>query len=67
VIVDSFKFPSSATAAEIGVAHLHINDEDLPADPEIALPMHLLGAGAARSGECFGALRLQNLPDTGPI
>ncbi len=26
----------------IGVAHLHINDEDLLADPEIALPMHLL-------------------------
>ncbi|HLQ15285.1 MAG TPA: hypothetical protein VK256_05440 [Candidatus Eisenbacteria bacterium] len=35
--------PSSATAAEIGVAHLHLNDEDLLADPEIALPMHLLG------------------------
>ena len=34
--------PSSAAAAEIGVAHLHINDEDLLADPEIALPMHLL-------------------------
>ena len=35
--------PASATAIEIGVAHLHINDEDLLADPEIALPMHLLG------------------------
>lgn len=34
--------PASATAADIGVAHLHINDEDLLADPEIALPMHLL-------------------------
>jgi len=34
--------PSATPAAEIGVAHLHINDEDLLADPEIALPMHLL-------------------------
>ena len=34
--------PASATAADIGVAHLHINDEDLLADPEIALPAHLL-------------------------
>jgi D-proline reductase (dithiol) PrdB len=35
--------PATATAERIGVAHLHINDEDLLADPEIALPMHLLG------------------------
>jgi D-proline reductase (dithiol) PrdB len=35
--------PAKATADRIGVAHLHINDEDLRADPEIALPMHLLG------------------------
>ena len=35
--------PGSATPAEIGVAHLHINDEDLLADPEIALPVRLLG------------------------
>jgi hypothetical protein len=34
--------PAATTADEIGVAHLHINDEDLLADPEIALPMHLL-------------------------
>ena len=34
--------PASATAGAIGVAHLHINDEDLLADPEIALPMRLL-------------------------
>jgi hypothetical protein len=32
--------PSSAPA--LGVAHLHINDEDLLADPEIALPRRLL-------------------------
>ena len=35
--------PASATPADIGVAHLHINDEDLLADPEIALPVRLLG------------------------
>jgi D-proline reductase (dithiol) PrdB len=33
---------AAAAAADIEVAHLHINDEDLLADPEIALPMHLL-------------------------
>jgi D-proline reductase (dithiol) PrdB len=44
--------PDSATAADIAVAHLHINDEDLVADPEIALPMQLLGrlAGEGRIG-----------------
>jgi hypothetical protein len=35
--------PSTYGAGDIGVAHLHINDEDLLADPEIALPMNLLG------------------------
>jgi D-proline reductase (dithiol) PrdB len=39
--------PASARASEIGVAHLHINEEDVLADPEIALPMHLLGELAA--------------------
>jgi len=34
--------PSSSGPSDLGVAHLHINDEDLLADPEIALPMHLL-------------------------
>jgi D-proline reductase (dithiol) PrdB len=46
--------PSSATAADIGVAHLHINEEDLLADPEIALPMHLLGE-LEREGVVGGA------------
>jgi hypothetical protein len=32
--------PSSAS--DLGVAHLHINEEDLLADPEIALPRRLL-------------------------
>jgi D-proline reductase (dithiol) PrdB len=34
--------PATADAADIGVAHLHINDEDIKADPEIALPSRLL-------------------------
>jgi hypothetical protein len=34
--------PASSSPDDLGVAHLHINDEDLLADPEIALPMHLL-------------------------
>jgi len=33
---------ASAREADIGVAHLHINDEDLLADPEVALPTRLL-------------------------
>ena len=31
--------PSNAKPEDFAVAHLHINDEDLLADPEIALPM----------------------------
>src|SRR5437773_12417526 len=31
--------PASATPDTLGLAHLHINDEDVLADPEIALPM----------------------------
>jgi hypothetical protein len=31
--------PASVEVADLGVAHLHLNDEDLLADPEIALPM----------------------------
>lgn len=34
--------PASTKPDEIGVAHLHINDEDIVADPEIAIPMRLL-------------------------
>lgn len=34
--------PSSARPGDLGVAHLHINDEDVVADPEIALPVRLL-------------------------
>lgn len=34
--------PASAQPSQLGIAHLHINDEDLLADPEIALPMGLI-------------------------
>src|SRR5260370_23755352 len=34
--------PRHADTAEIGVAHLHINDEDIKAAPEIALPSRLI-------------------------
>jgi D-proline reductase (dithiol) PrdB len=47
--------PASTQAADLGVAHLHINDEDLLADPEIALPKRLLerlaGEGEGVIGE----------------
>jgi D-proline reductase (dithiol) PrdB len=39
--------PATSPPAELRVAHLHINDEDLLADPEIALPAHLLEVIAA--------------------
>ena len=39
--------PAGAMASEIGVAHLHINDEDILADPEITLPARLLEQLAA--------------------
>jgi D-proline reductase (dithiol) PrdB len=31
--------PASGEPVDLGVAHLHINDEDLIFDPEVALPM----------------------------
>ena len=34
--------PASSSPRDLAVAHLHLNDEDLLADPEIALPMNLL-------------------------
>ena len=34
--------PAGATSDALGVAHLHINDEDILADPEVALPMRML-------------------------
>jgi D-proline reductase (dithiol) PrdB len=39
--------PSNTATSEIGVAHLHINDEDILADPEITLPARLLEQLAA--------------------
>jgi hypothetical protein len=46
--------PASTQAAGIGVAHLHINDEDLLADPEIALPMRLLERLASENEGVIG-------------
>jgi len=34
--------PAAADPAELGLAHLHINEDDVHADPEIALPSRLL-------------------------
>jgi len=34
--------PAAAKSGELGVAHLHIDDADILADSEIALPMRLL-------------------------
>jgi D-proline reductase (dithiol) PrdB len=39
--------PAGVMPDELGIAHLHINDEDLQADPEVALPIHLLSELAA--------------------
>jgi D-proline reductase (dithiol) PrdB len=39
--------PAGAEPADLAMAHLHINDEDLLADPEIALPARLLDELAA--------------------
>lgn len=36
------RIPAAASRSDFGVAHLHINDEDLLADPEIALPARAL-------------------------
>jgi D-proline reductase (dithiol) PrdB len=36
------RIPASAARSELALAHLHINDEDLLADPEIALPASAL-------------------------
>jgi D-proline reductase (dithiol) PrdB len=47
--------PAGASPESLGVAHLHINDEDLLADPEIALPMRLL-AQLADDGVIGGAV-----------
>jgi hypothetical protein len=47
--------PIPSSAPELGVAHLHINDEDLLADPEIALPRRLLSE-LASEGVIGGAV-----------
>jgi D-proline reductase (dithiol) PrdB len=63
--------PASARPSDLGVAHLHINDEDLLADPEIALPARLLEQLAAErvvgsaAGEHLSVMGYQDrsLPD----
>jgi D-proline reductase (dithiol) PrdB len=47
--------PAANQATDIGVAHLHINDEDLLSDPEIGLPTRLL-ARLANEGVVGGAV-----------
>ncbi len=47
--------PATALAHDVAVAHLHINEDDLLADPEIALPMHLLSE-LVREGVVGGAV-----------
>ena len=47
--------PASATPDTLGLAHLHINEEDVLADPEIALPMRGL-AELAEEGIVGGAV-----------
>ncbi len=39
--------PTGTEPSDLGVSHLHINDEDLLADPEIALPARMLEQLAA--------------------
>jgi D-proline reductase (dithiol) PrdB len=41
------RIPADANRSDLAVAHLHINDEDLLADPEIALPAKALAKLAA--------------------
>lgn|SRR5487761_493598 len=41
------RIPAASEAIDLGVAHLHINDEEVLADPEIALPAHRLEQLAA--------------------
>ncbi len=47
--------PAGAGTGQIAVAHLHINDEDLVADPEVALPVRALDQ-LAREGVVGGAV-----------
>jgi hypothetical protein len=58
--------PADAGAGEIGVSHLHINDEDLLSDPGVALPSRALAALAAdgtvggATGEHFAVMGFQD-------
>jgi hypothetical protein len=52
--------PASAQPEDLGVAHLHINDEDLLADPEIALPMRGLAELATPTSHHIAAMGYQD-------
>ncbi|HXI94973.1 MAG TPA: glycine/sarcosine/betaine reductase selenoprotein B family protein [Candidatus Acidoferrum sp.] len=51
----SWRAIADSATAGLAVAHLHINDADLVADPEIALPRQLLGK-LASEGRIGGAV-----------
>ena len=57
--------PAGTPPDEIAVSHLHINDEDLLADPEIALPMRGLAELASTVGSHVAVMGYQdrNLTD----
>ncbi len=58
--------PATTSAADIAVAHLHINDEDIRSDPEIALPAHSLeqlvdeGVVGSATGEHLSVMGYQD-------
>jgi hypothetical protein len=57
--------PADTKPADLGVAHLHINGDDLLADPEIALPMRGLGELAQSTAHHVSVMGYQerNLTD----
>jgi D-proline reductase (dithiol) PrdB len=60
--------PSAARAEELSLAHLHINDEDALADPEIVLPMRGLAelvAEGAVGGAVANHLSVMGYQDRG--
>jgi hypothetical protein len=52
--------PADTKPEDLGVAHLHINDEDLLADPEIALPMRGLHGLAMSTAQHVSVMGYQD-------
>jgi D-proline reductase (dithiol) PrdB len=52
--------PASARPDELGFDHLHINDQDLRADPEIALPMRGLSELVHTTGTPISVMGYQD-------